>query len=177
NGNTHQAFFVFKMAVPAMVLEVKFHTKRHRAAFSLPALNPPEYKDLTQNFNDLAFLLDLDTNEIESLMKLTIAQEGFEITRTALNLRNELYIDELQKVISEKKLNGKIFTKQELIDILGEKLFHGAIQGADQIYKHVDDSTKEIPLVFANFRSTAKKIFPKDKFIQIESIPETGLPI
>ncbi|MFM9438542.1 hypothetical protein ACFDR9_005650, partial [Janthinobacterium sp. CG_23.3] len=32
NGNTHQAFFVFKMAVPAMVLDVKFHTKRHRAA-------------------------------------------------------------------------------------------------------------------------------------------------
>ncbi|MFM9435329.1 hypothetical protein ACFDR9_002396, partial [Janthinobacterium sp. CG_23.3] len=31
NGNTHQAFFVFKMAVPAMVLDVKFHTKRHRA--------------------------------------------------------------------------------------------------------------------------------------------------
>lgn len=31
NGNTHQAFFVFKMAMPAMVLEVKFHTKQHRA--------------------------------------------------------------------------------------------------------------------------------------------------
>ncbi|MET3135480.1 sensor histidine kinase YesM, partial [Oxalobacteraceae bacterium GrIS 1.11] len=34
NGNTHQAFFVFKMAVPAMVLEVKFHTKRHRAGLT-----------------------------------------------------------------------------------------------------------------------------------------------
>ena len=74
---------------------------------------------------------------------------------------------------SEKKLNGKTFTEKDLIEILGEKLFYGAIQGANQIFKHVDESAKEIPLAFANFRSTAKKLFPKEKFIQIESVSET----
>lgn len=106
-------------------------------------------------------------------MKLTITQEGFEVTMTSLMMRNEMYINEIQKAISEKKLNGKSFEKKDLIELLGEKLFHAASQGVNQIYQHVDSSAKEIPLAFANFRSTAKKLFPKEKFIQIESVPGT----
>jgi hypothetical protein len=70
----------------------------------LPAIKLPEYKSLTQNFNDLAFLLELDIDEIELLMKLTITQESFEITITALISRNILHIDEVLKAISEKNL-------------------------------------------------------------------------
>lgn len=138
----------------------------------MPAIKPPEYKSLTQNFNDLAFLLELDIDEIELLMKLTITQESFEITITALSLRNVLHIDEVLKAISEKKLNLKEFEERELETILGKRIFHSAIQGVNQIYDHVDHSAREIPLIFESVRFTAKKLFPKEKFFQIEFIPE-----
>jgi hypothetical protein len=159
-------------AIQNILIAIEPFRNNQDRAFNLPAFKPPEYKDLKQNFNDLAFLLE--TDEIESLMKLTITQEGFEVTMTSLMMRNEMYINEIQKAISEKKLNGKSFGKKDLIEILGEKLFHSANQGVNQIYQHVDSSAKEIPLVFANFRSTAKKLFPKEKFIQIESVYTLG---
>jgi hypothetical protein len=160
-------------ALQNILKEIEPFRDKPNRAFSLPAIKPPEYNDLVQNFGDLSFLLDLDTNEIEILMKLTIVQEGFDVTKIALSSRNEMYIEELQKIISEKKLNGKNFTKEELVEIFGEKLFHGAIQGVDQIYKHVDFSAKEVPAAFSNLRCTAKKLFPKEKFIQVESLPKT----
>jgi hypothetical protein len=141
-------------------------------AFNLPAIKPPEYKSLTQNFNDLAFLLELDIDEINLLLKLTITQEIFDITITALSLRNVLYIDEVQTAISEKNLNLKEFKECELETILGKRIFHGAIQGVNQIYDHVDHSAREIPLILKSVHFTAKKLFPKEKFFQIEFLPE-----
>lgn len=135
-------------------------------AFNLPAFKPPSYEDLTQNFSDLEFILhEYDPN---ILFKLSIEQERFFQAMTSVNLRNDFYANEVQKALSESITNGQIVTSELLLDKLGQRVFHSAINyvtTASEMLSMFIETNIEMQ---SEIKLLGKTLYPNSKFISSE---------
>lgn len=132
-------------------------------AFNLPALKPPPYQDLVHNLSDLDFLLDSPNPGL--LMELAIEQERFHQAFESLRIRNELYVGEVQPALAKLALNGKNVSVEQAANLLGERLFGGAMNGAEIAWQHISSSNVSIPAVHKALLLQAKALFPGRKFI------------
>ena len=134
-------------------------------AINLPALKPPSYTDLIQNFTSLDFMLADNPN---LLFLLTVEQECFHQAISSLNVRNDFYVNELQPVISKLRINRKYFSELELEAALGDRLFHGTINGMTVAYDHLSKSNVSLSVVHAALLEYARSRFPGHKFVAFE---------
>jgi len=139
------------------------------AAFSMPASKPPNYGELVHNVPDLEFLLDSSDPNI--LLELTVEQERFHQAIEAVNVRNEFYVNEVQKALSENKMNRKSFTPEEAESLLGDRIFGGAVNGAKNAREHVVLTCKSLTVMAEKLRRMAKELFPDRKFLMYEIQP------
>lgn len=135
-------------------------------AFNLPAIKPPPYQDLVHAFSDLEFLLDSSNPGL--LMELAIEQERFHQALESLRLRNEFYVEEVQPALAALALNGKRISMEQAAEFLGERLFHGAMNGAKNTWQCILASNESIPAVHKSLFQTAKMLFPGNKFTTYE---------
>jgi hypothetical protein len=142
-------------------------------AFNMPALKPPEYGDLVHYISDLEFLIDSKNPNI--LFELTIEQERFHQAIESIRMRNDFYVREVQIAIAATSINRKIVTIPDAERILGERVFGGAMNGAENAYELIADSNESIPKLLGELRDLAKQIFPDHKFINY-SIPDEQAP-
>lgn len=133
-------------------------------ALNLPAYKPPTYSDLKHNFEDLEFLLE--TEYINLLMRLTVEQERFHQGFESLRIRSDFYISEVLPQMSLKSLQGKNLTDDELLDALGERIYETSVNYAKNLYFLFYENQKSIKQAHSELFNTAKKLFPKDKFIK-----------
>lgn len=135
-------------------------------AFNLPALKPPSYQDLEHTLSDLDFLLDSSNPSL--LMEVAIEQERFHQALESLRARNEFYVEEVQPAIAKLALNGKLVSVEQAAGVLGERLFGGAMNGAEIAWQHISATNTSIPVVHKALLKQAKELFPKQKFITYE---------
>ncbi|MDP2030789.1 MAG: hypothetical protein Q8K12_14220 [Thiobacillus sp.] len=145
------------------------YPKDFEAAFNMPALKPPAYGDLVHNISDLEFLLESSNPNI--LFKLTVEQERFHQAIDSLRIRNEFYVNEVQRAIATAAMNGKSVSIEEAAKLLGERIFGGAMNGAKFAREHIIASNESIPEIMTEFRALAKETFPTHKFLSYE-IPQ-----
>lgn len=137
-------------------------------AFNMPAFKPPSYEALTHNLADLDFLIDSSNPGL--LMELAIEQERFHQALESLRIRNEFYVDEVQPALEKLGLNRKTVSVEEMSELLGERCFEGAMNGADNAWQHLSASSLSIPSVHQALLKEAKILFPGRKFITYERV-------
>lgn len=133
----------------------------------LPAHKPPQYESLRQNFEAIEFLLE--HNQANLLMRLAIEDERFHQTFESIRIRNDFYVAEVLPELARNRLQGKNVTNQQLLELLGERIFGTSINYAKNLYFHVEESLKSIPAMHAEVHAAAKQVFPHAKFINIEA--------
>jgi hypothetical protein len=134
--------------------------------FNLPAIKPPPYADLIHNFADLEFLLESPDPNL--LLQLTVEQERFHQALDSLRIRNEFYVNEVQPALARLSLNGKVITADQAAQLLGERLFGGAMNGAAIAHQHICASSESLPVMHAAMRKLAKAMYPGHKFLNYE---------
>jgi hypothetical protein len=132
-------------------------------AFSLPAAKPPSYNDLKFNFEELDFLL---AEYPQLLMNLSIEQERFEQTFSAIEVRNNFYVNEVQPALNDLNLNNRKIVVADFADALGERLFQGSLNGAQTMYSLIESTDKSLVEVHDEFSKIAREIFPGEKFVK-----------
>lgn len=163
----NRALFVLARQTNAIVnvhLELQKHKEDFERAFNCPAVTPPPYKELLIDFDSLGFLLEEDPS---LLMKLTIEQEGFHQAMESLRLRNEFYVNEVQREIVAKGLNRQLRTFGALRTELGERLTDGAINQARVMYRLIGEANESLPLVHEQLFALAKKLYPDAQFVRL----------
>lgn len=155
-------------AVHQLSRDFQKYTSRFERAFNMPAMKPPTYADLVFNMAELDFLLESTNPSI--LFILSIEEERFHQTISAIQIRNEFYVDEVQKALSAQKINGKATTAAKLEALLGDRLFHGAMNGADMAWQHVTNTNLSLHHAQTELLKLAKEIFPGHKFISYEKV-------
>jgi hypothetical protein len=133
-------------------------------AFRMPGYLNPEYDDLKQRFEDLTFMLN--AKEPNLLMELSIIQERFEQSMRALRIRSEFYVNKLQPAINKNNLHGKYLNREEMESTLGKEVYHGIMQGADELVKLNLDCLKTIPPVFERLQKFSKGYLPEQSFLK-----------
>jgi len=136
-------------------------------AFNMPAYKNPEYKDLIQNFDDLAFILE--SGDPQTLMDLTVEQERFEQAMSAISIRNEFYVNEFQPLLEKHKLNKRRVTAEEAEALLGERVFNACIQGATEMKGHVFESEISLLKMHKKLFEMAKELYPGHSFVKWEN--------
>ncbi len=138
-------------------------------AINFPALQPPEKYDISQNFDDLYFLLESHSPNI--LFELIIEQSRFDQAMESIRIRNEFYVQKFQPILAEKQMKNKKMSKLEMEQELGEYLFCSAVNGAKSMSEHIQESDKSLFELLQKLRKLAKEIYPGDKFIEFELLP------
>lgn len=98
-------------------------------------------------------------------MDITIEQERFEQALNAIAIRNDFYVNEVQPALSHHALNGRPLPLSEFEEKLGERLFQGAINGAQSMCELVDSSNESLPKTYKKLRETAVSLFPGARFV------------
>ncbi|MFZ2269311.1 MAG: hypothetical protein WAV95_17185 [Azonexus sp.] len=166
----NRALFVMARQINAihqLTSDLTTYQSEFERAFNFPALKPPSYQDLTHNIADLEFLLDTPTPDL--LMRICIEQERFFQAIASLNYRNDFYVDVVQPALSEYKLNGKLLLPADLQAVLGDRIFGGAIAGANVLWAHMTGTHESIPVVFKALFDLAKQEFPGHKFVTFDA--------
>lgn len=165
NQVSHSLFILARMmnAVSNIKRDFDQYVLPFERGFCLPANKQPDYEDIDLGIKNLTFLIDRDMPNI--LMDLSLEQDRFSQAMSAIEIRNEFYVNELQPALSEHSLNGKSLTLDEYRELLGERIFEGAMNGAQTMYGLVEASDKSLEKTFKQLRGIAKEMFPKEKFI------------
>ncbi|WP_137937614.1 hypothetical protein [Chitinivorax sp. B] len=153
-------------AIHQLARDFEKYTSEFERAFNLPALKPPPYQDLVHNLADLEFLLESDDPAL--LMRIAIEQERFHQALESLKTRNEFYVGEVQPALANAALNGKIVSGGQVATLLGERLFAGAMNGAEIARQHIAACDASIPTIHKQLHERAKDLFPGHKFITYE---------
>lgn len=167
----NRALFTFirqANAVHQLARSFQEFPSKFEGAFLMPALKPPGYDELVFNISELDFLLDSTNPGI--LLQLSIEEERFHQMISAIQIRNEFYVEEVQKALSDKQINGKKISVNQLKALLGERLFDGAVNGSDAARKHVMAAEESLPKSHAELLKLAKELYPDNKFISYEKI-------
>ncbi len=135
-------------------------------AFRMPGYLNPEYDELKQRFEDLTFMLNAKYPNL--LMELSIIQERFEQSMRALRIRSEFYVTKLQPAIDKNNLHGRYLNQEEMESILGKEVFHGTLQGADELVKLNLDCLKTMPPVFEHLLKFSKGYLPEQSFLKLD---------
>lgn len=150
-------------AVKNMLKEFSKYNSEFDKAFKLPAMKPPCYKELRFNFDELSFLLE---SYPQLMMNLVIEQERFEQAFDSIEIRNDFYVNEVQPALSHLQLNGKDVHISDFAESLGERLFEGSMNGANNMYSHIEKTDESIVLMHKELSIVARKFFPGEKFLK-----------
>lgn len=135
-------------------------------AFNMPAFKPPGYADLSHSIAELDYLIDSSNPGL--LMELVIEQERFHQALEALRIRNEFYVSEVQPALEKHELNRKTVTPEQVRSLLGERVFEGALNGANTAWEQIFAASESIPKVHQALLAQGRKLFPGKKFITYE---------
>lgn len=133
-----------------------------KLALAMPAMKPPRYENLRQDFEALNFLLALEKADL--LIRLAVEDERFHQTFESIRLRSDYYHDVVFPELVRHKLAGKNVTDLLLESTLGERIWKSALFYAEEMQDHVNKSMESISHLLADLHSAAEAMFPEKKF-------------
>jgi len=143
-------------------------------AFSMQAMKFPDYKDARIDFESLSFLTEL--SEIDKLLALTIEQERFEQTVISMEMRNNFHIEKLQPAIEKHNINGRKLPLEEIERMLGQLIFHTAINSVTLTYKLLCENLESNYELHQKIWNIAKRIFPDQIFLHPSKLHPQNQP-
>jgi len=117
-----------------------------------PAIIHADYSSLTQNMNDLNFLIELGFSKF--LMDLSIEQERFELMLYTIELRNKFYTEKVQPMINLPQ------TPETRID---PQIEVEALNSYEEMTKMVTDSFDSIKKTIDKLLELHRKTYPNDR--------------
>lgn len=147
---------------------VKTHYDEHsdeldRALF-MTAGSLGDQKDNKIKFDDMSFLSELD--EIVHLIELTDLQYRFEMAVINVERRARHHIEILGPAVYAKLDEHGDYTYEQLREILGIPIYHGAINYTNQAYESVQLNIIDNQRLHMKTWEIAKKTFPGKKFLR-----------
>lgn len=105
------------------------------------------------------------------LLTLSIEQERFHQMINALRIRNEFYVGEVQKEFSKHRINQTSQSAISLKELVGERIYLGAMNGAREAFQHITKNNDSLPAVHNQLHQLA------NRFSQMKSLCLTGWKI
>lgn len=153
-------------AMDQLVKQFQAYSPPFARAFNMPALKLPKYEVLSHSVKELDFLLDSSNPGL--LMELVIEEERFHQALQALQIRNDLYVTEVQPSLEKHGLNGKAVSLEQMRTLLGERVFESAVNGANNAWDLISSASESIPKVHRALLAQGKVLFPGKKLITYE---------
>ncbi len=154
-------------AISILKIQYDEYPSRFLRAFNMPAMKPPEYKDLKIILDDLIFLTNNDNDDIEFLFHLSIEQERFDQAIHAVTLRNEYTIEQLQPALAKHQIHGIDISAESLRILLGVQIFHSSLNLTNTAYDHLVASEQSIKKMQHKLHAIAKSVYPEKRFMRI----------
>ena len=77
-------------------------------------------------------------------------------------------MNEIQPVLANLSINGKLVTVEEAAQLLGERLFGHSMNGATNANELICACNKSLPGLHTEILKLAKTMFPGHKFLDFE---------
>jgi len=126
-----------------------------------------DYKGLNFDIDSLSFILE--TSHRQCLADLLEAEDRFKTAMMVFDKRSKLHSETIQPLLERARvIEGDSYTKKQLEDILGTRLFATLSRLTDDAIGHVDSAVVSIKETSDKLCSVLKQLYPKDKFINFE---------
>lgn len=135
-------------------------------AFKLRPWKTNDYDDLKFDVDALSFLID--TEKPNLLFELLMQQERFEQVINSIDTRSKYQVDIIQPLLEKSGIVDQKLPYEIFSNIIGKEKIEGLILATDEVYSHVYESYANTEIMLCELHDSAKKLFPKEKFIKIE---------
>ena len=151
-------------AVQSIRDEIAPYSTPEKRLFGCRAAMPPDYSDLRVDFKSLSFLLDSANPDL--LFRLSVEQDGFDVTMRAISLRAQFYVDQFQPAwVSSGIIPGRI-TQEDARIKLGELVFDSAVHYTESMFEVLDKSALGLQGILDEFREFSICLYPGEKFLR-----------
>ncbi|WP_266183196.1 hypothetical protein [Dyella humicola] len=136
---------------------------------NLPATGLGDSFDVRLATEDLVFLAY--QGHAQLLMDLTIEQGRFDCAREVVAARCEMMVQEIQPLIEQHNLNGRMVSSDEVKAAFGERMFGALETATNQVYFHITSTAESLLSTSDKLHAAAKKMFPGVRFMKVSKPP------
>ena len=149
-------FTLYRQGNAADCFKLEINKAKGRKHLDFPAIIHADYSALTQNMNELNFLIEFGFSRF--LMNLSLEQERFELMLHTIKLRNELYIEKVQPMMNSVITRRAGFNAQ--ID-------EDALNAYNEMTKMVANCFDSIKNTIDELLDVHSKIYPNDRPLDV----------
>jgi len=103
------------------------------------------------------------------MLDLQTEKECFNETFKLIRFRSSLYFNHVQPAIESGGIQeGGEYTRQEMIDVIGERVFAQLERSTDGVIENVDRTIISSEKVKARLVAALKELYPDDKILNYE---------
>lgn len=140
------------------------------AFLEIPALLHTIEEDIRINAESLYFLLE--TKERNLLPEIIVEERRYVTAIHSINERSTLHRNEIQPLLESAGVKqGGEYSREQLKQALGERMFITINMATDQVITHVDETISSIQAVSNKFADCMKIMYP-DEYVMRYSLPE-----
>jgi hypothetical protein len=134
--------------------------------FNLPAER--DAFDQRQQVEQLAFLIAC--GKANQILQISIEQARFDAARQAIAERSRVLVDLVQPLLEKHDLNHQANSEDVLEKALGQRIYGTLETATNEVYWHVPETVKSLLAMIDDLHATAKKLYPKRKFVKVEPL-------
>lgn len=121
------------------------------------------------SFNPETLLFLLETKHSQLMLDLQTEKECFNETFKLIRFRSSLHFNHVQPAIESGGIQeGGEYTRQEMIDVIGERVFAQLERSTDGVIENVDRTIISSEKVKARLVAALKELYPDDKILNYE---------
>lgn len=140
----------------------------------LPTLNL-SYPDSEFNIESLMFMLE--TKHKQLILDLQTEKECFKVAFNVIKFRSEIHFHHVQPAMESGGIQeGGEYTRQELINAIGERIFSQLERATDDLIENVDKSVESGEKIKVRLVKALKELFPNKTIMnfEINEVQETA---
>lgn len=142
-------------------------------------MGPISLPDSTHIRQDLAALSFMIPTDPLLLLELTLEDERFAQTVTAITRYSEFHVAEVQPALEKGSLYRKSTSVAEIEKVLGGRIWGTTTANAEQIFQHLISTRLSLEAIMPKMFNFSKSMYPDEKFLKIdfESDPEPVMSV
>ena len=142
------------------------------AWLNMPATLPTRYGLTSFQADNLAFLLQ--TEHAQTYSELLLEEQRFWIAVHQIEMRSSIVLDQVFPRFAAANVSvGETLAEAQVEKIIGIDVVHKLKQITAGIIENVDQDVESLREIHDQFRTSMKKIYPKEKFL-LFSFEKTG---
>ena len=122
------------------------------------------YPESEFNIENLMFILG--TKHKQLILDLQTERECFKVAFNLVKFRSELHFHHVQPAMESGGIQeGKEYTRQELIDVLGERIFAQLEQATNDLIENIDKTIDSGEMIKSQLVNSLKELFPNETIL------------